>query len=40
MVAAYESLGAALYSAGQARNAIDVFHKGLEIDPAVGQAKF
>lgn len=33
MVAAYESLGAAMYSAGQQRAAIDVFHKGLQIDP-------
>ena len=33
MIAAYESLGAALYSAGQPDNAIDVFHKGLQVDP-------
>lgn len=33
MVAAYESLGAAMYSAGQQQAAIDVFHKGLQIDP-------
>jgi superkiller protein 3 len=33
MVAAYQSLGAALYSAGQAQGAIDVFHQGLQIDP-------
>jgi len=33
MTAAYESLGAALYSAGQADQAIDTFRKGLEVDP-------
>jgi predicted CXXCH cytochrome family protein len=33
MVAAYETLGAALYSAGQPDSAIDVFHKGLQVDP-------
>jgi tetratricopeptide (TPR) repeat protein len=33
MVAAYESLGAALYSAGQPDKAIEVFHKGLQVDP-------
>jgi tetratricopeptide (TPR) repeat protein len=33
MVAAYESLGAALYSAGQAQSAINTFRRGLEIDP-------
>ncbi len=33
MIAAYESLGAALYSAGQQQAAIDLFHKGLQVDP-------
>lgn len=33
LVAGYESLGAALYSSGQPQNAIDVFKKGLDIDP-------
>src|SRR6185437_8714506 len=33
MTAAYESLGAALYSAGQPDQAIDTFRKGLEVDP-------
>jgi tetratricopeptide (TPR) repeat protein len=33
MVAAYESLGAALASAGQLSNAIQVFREGLTIDP-------
>jgi superkiller protein 3 len=33
LVAAYQSLGAALYSAGDAHRAIDVFHQGLQIDP-------
>lgn len=40
MVAAYESLGAALYSAGQAQSAIDVFHKGLQIDPLSAKLNF
>jgi Flp pilus assembly protein TadD len=29
----YQSLGAALYSAGQSQSAIDVFRKGLQVDP-------
>ncbi len=33
MIAAYESLGAALASAGKFENAIDVFRQGLTIDP-------
>lgn len=33
MVAAYQSLGAALYSAGQPQQAIDTFRQGLRIDP-------
>lgn len=33
MIAAYESLGAALFSAGQPDKAIEVFHKGLQVDP-------
>jgi predicted CXXCH cytochrome family protein len=33
MIAAYQSLGAALYSAGQKTAAIDVFRRGLQIDP-------
>ncbi len=33
MVAAYQSLGAALYSTGQAAAAIDTFRRGLQIDP-------
>jgi predicted CXXCH cytochrome family protein len=33
MVAAYQSLGAALYSNGQAAAAIETFHRGLQIDP-------
>ncbi len=33
MIAAYESLGAALYSAGQPDQAIEIFHKGLRVDP-------
>ncbi len=33
MVAAYQSLGAALYSSGQAAAAIETFRKGLQIDP-------
>lgn len=33
LVAAYQSLGAALYSSGQPQTAIDVFHQGLRIDP-------
>lgn len=33
MIAAYESLGAALYSAGQADKAIGAFRKGLQVDP-------
>lgn len=33
MVAAYQSLGAALYSAGQPQQAIDTFRQGLQIDP-------
>lgn len=33
MVAAYQSLGAALYSAGQPQPAIDTFRQGLRIDP-------
>src|SRR5271165_1508624 len=33
MIAAYQSLGAALYSAGQTAAAIDTFRSGLQIDP-------
>jgi predicted CXXCH cytochrome family protein len=33
MIAAYQSLGASLYSAGQAREAIATFRRGLQIDP-------
>ena len=33
MVAAYQSLGAALYSAGQQAAAIETFRRGLQIDP-------
>ena len=33
MIAAYQSLGAALYSAGQATEAIATFRRGLQIDP-------
>ena len=33
MIAAYESLGAALYSTGQPDRAIEVFHKGLQVNP-------
>ncbi len=33
MVAAYESLGAALYTAGRQQEAIDTFRKGLLVDP-------
>jgi tetratricopeptide (TPR) repeat protein len=33
MIAAYQSLGAALYSAGQTAAAIDTFRRGLQIDP-------
>ncbi|MDQ2949555.1 MAG: peptidylprolyl isomerase, partial [Acidobacteriota bacterium] len=40
MTAAYESLGAALYSAGQAQSAISVFHKGLQIDPLSAKLNF
>ena len=40
LAAAYESLGAALYSTGQAQRAIDVFHKGLQIDPLSAKLNF
>jgi tetratricopeptide (TPR) repeat protein len=33
LIATYESMGAALYSTGQAERAISVFHQGLQIDP-------
>lgn len=33
MITAYESLGAALFSAGQPDKAIEVFHKGLQVNP-------
>jgi len=33
LVAAYQSLGAALYTSGQAKDAIETFRRGLEIDP-------
>ncbi len=33
LTSAYESLGAALYSAGQSQSAIEVFRKGLQVDP-------
>lgn len=33
MVAAYQSLGATLYSAGKPQQAIDTFRQGLRIDP-------
>ncbi len=33
MTAAYESLGAALFSGGQRETAISIFRKGLEVDP-------
>jgi tetratricopeptide (TPR) repeat protein len=33
LIGGYESLGAALYSSGQPQNAIEVFRKGLKIDP-------
>lgn len=33
LVAAYQSLGAALYSAGDAKAAIETFRRGLQIDP-------
>ncbi|MGH9581959.1 MAG: cytochrome c3 family protein [Bryobacteraceae bacterium] len=33
MVAAYQSLGAALYSAGQPQSAVETFRQGLRIDP-------
>ncbi len=33
MVAAYQSLGAALYATGQAKAAIETFRQGLQIDP-------
>jgi tetratricopeptide (TPR) repeat protein len=33
LTSAYQSLGAALYSAGQSQSAIDVFRKGLQVDP-------
>ncbi len=33
LVAAYQSLGAALYTSGQAKDAIETFRRGLQIDP-------
>lgn len=33
MVAAYQTLGAALYSAGEPKDAIETFRRGLQIDP-------
>lgn len=33
MVAAYQSLGAALYTSGQPSAAIDIFRSGLQVDP-------